>query len=68
MSHRCEAKECPKETRPNELMCFYHWRMVPRALQRAVWLAWEQHGSFTDAHNAAKQAAIDAVARKEGRL
>lgn len=68
MNHKCEAKDCQKETRPNELMCYHHWRLVPRSLQDAVWNAWRYHGAFSEAHNNAKQAAIDAVARKEGRL
>ncbi len=68
MNHKCEAKGCTKDTKPDQLMCFYHWRLVPIALQRAVWNAWEKYGAFTDAHNKAKEAAINAVARKEGRL
>ncbi len=37
MSHRCHAEDCKVEVPPKMLMCLRHWRMVPRALQNAIW-------------------------------
>jgi hypothetical protein len=70
MSHQCHALRCNKVVPPKMLMCAKHWRMVPRALQRAVWeryrpgqeVAKNPTGEYLHAANAA----ITAVARKEG--
>ena len=37
MSHPCHARGCSTPVRPELLMCLRHWRMVPAAIQRAVW-------------------------------
>lgn len=37
MKHLCHALECNIEVPPKMLMCLKHWRMVPRAVQSAVW-------------------------------
>lgn len=52
------------------LMCFRHWRMVPREMQRRVWATYRP-GQCDDKNIsrewlAAADAAIDAVAAKEG--
>ena len=52
-------------------MCRAHWRMVPTVIQRAVWAAYRP-GQCDDMHpseawHRAADAAIGAVARKEGR-
>lgn len=39
-AHHCHAEGCAVATRPELLMCGRHWRMVPRALQRAVWASY----------------------------
>jgi hypothetical protein len=38
MTHRCHAKGCAREVDPSLLMCLSHWRLVPKPLQRQVWL------------------------------
>lgn len=68
--HTCHARGCDKPVPPERLMCLGHWRMVPRVIQRAVWSAYRP-GQCDDKrpsevwHHAA-DAAIGAVARKEG--
>jgi hypothetical protein len=37
MIHHCHAKNCKVVTKPEMLMCFRHWKMVPRNLQLQVW-------------------------------
>jgi hypothetical protein len=68
--HHCHARGCGTPTRPEMLMCLRHWRMVPRELQRAVWAAYRvgQCGDKrpSSAWHAAADAAIDAVAKREG--
>lgn len=69
-AHLCHAKRCPVTVPPKLLMCPAHWRMVPPALQRAVWAAYvkgqEIRKDPTPAYLAAAKAAIEAVAKKEG--
>lgn len=69
--HRCHARGCTKPVKPEMLMCFAHWRMVPRLIQRAVWMHYRE-GQCDDKDpselwHVAADAAIGAVARKEGR-
>jgi len=35
--HCCHARGCEVAVPPEKLMCFNHWRMVPRQIQQAVW-------------------------------
>lgn len=35
--HCCHAKNCSVEVKPELLMCFKHWKMVPKAIQLKVW-------------------------------
>lgn len=47
--HVCPVIRC-KTIVPNRyLMCAPHWRMVPAALQRAVWAAYTPPGASTGA-------------------
>lgn len=68
--HRCHAHACKKACKPERLMCLAHWRMVPGALQRAVWVAYRE-GQCDDKNPSAEwhvaaDRAIAAVAREEG--
>jgi hypothetical protein len=51
-------------------MCFQHWRRVPKAMQRAIWATYRpgqcDDWNITRAYADAAQAAIRAVAEKEG--
>lgn len=37
MSHTCHAKKCKTAVKPELLMCYPHWKMVPKSLQDEVW-------------------------------
>lgn len=37
MSHTCHVPDCKMEVPPERLMCYPHWKMVPKDLQAAVW-------------------------------
>ena len=68
--HACHARGCGTPVKPELLMCLRHWRVVPRAIQRAVWAAYRP-GQCDDkapsrAWLKAADAAIGFVARAEG--
>ena len=67
--HHCHARFCGAHCRPEWLMCYRHWKMVPRALQQAVWVAYRP-GQCDDMNPSlewfeAADAAIEAVFEKE---
>jgi hypothetical protein len=69
--HVCHADGCERPVPPKMLMCIQHWRMVPKDLQRRVWDTYvpgqEVRKNPTSEYMEAQRAAVDAVARKEGR-
>lgn len=71
MAHRCHALGCQVTVPPEMLMCKRHWFSVPHNIRRAVWTHYRP-GQCDDKrpsrewHRAA-DAAIGAVAKKEGR-
>lgn len=67
--HHCHARFCAKACKPEWLMCYAHWKMVPRPLQQAVWAAYRP-GQCDDMKPSpewfkAADAAIEAVFEKE---
>jgi hypothetical protein len=71
MGHRCHATGCDKAVPPRLLMCKAHWYMVPPELRARVWFTYRP-GQETDKDPSpeyleAMRAAIDAVAKKEGK-
>lgn len=70
--HLCHAEGCGTAVPPRMLMCRRHWRMVPRALQDAVWAEYvpgqERRKDPTESYLDAAHEAIRAVAAKEGRV
>ncbi len=36
MGHPCRIPTCPRLAKDGQLMCWPHWRRVPRALNRAI--------------------------------
>jgi hypothetical protein len=36
MSHPCRVPGCPKPAKDGQLMCWPHWRGLPRALKLAI--------------------------------
>jgi hypothetical protein len=71
MGHECHAAGCSKEIPPRLLMCFRHWRMVPRKLQITIWNEYRS-GQEVDKRPSlmylvAQRAAVALVAQAEGR-
>ena len=69
--HPCHAIGCEVDIAPKLLMCPAHWRLVPRALQRAVWDTYVERQEIrkdpSDEYMVAQRAAVEAVAKREGR-
>lgn len=69
--HTCHAEGCETVVPPRMLMCLKHWRLVPKALQADVWEHYqpgqERTKDPTPEYLGAAQAAIRAVATREGR-
>ena len=62
MSHECPRNGCTTFVGSGKLMCGPCWKLVPQALQRAVYRAWDRgRGAGSQAHRAAVKAAIRAV-------
>ena len=60
-THACPIRGCTAfGLRRDYLMCWRHWRRVPRALQHAVYAAWNG-GQPTADYPSVRQAAIDAI-------
>lgn len=72
MSHVCHADGCNKPIPPAMLMCFLHWKMVPKDLQRKIWATYKPGQEIrkdpTPAYMDAYRAAVEAVAVREGRI
>ena len=67
--HTCHARGCFKACKPEMLMCYSHWKMVPKKLQLAVYKTY-RNGQCTDKNPSAEwikaaNAAINAVYEKE---
>lgn len=67
--HTCPAEGCQQEVRDDRLMCWSHWKLVPKELQDAVYEAWNNgRGAGTEEHQLACRAAIvEAGKRSSGR-
>lgn len=74
----CPIAGCEAHAKPGQLMCWPHWRRVPKALNRAVFDTFadlqaarrndpggQRMSEVTDAYRQARDAAIDAVNTKE---
>lgn len=63
-THRCPAPPCDREIGADYLACRRHWHMVPKAIRRALLLAWDGgRGRGTPAHRAAMSAAVRTLER-----
>lgn len=65
MSHPCAIASCEKLAKDGQLMCWNHWRRVPRALNHAVFDTFRNIRSDPAAYRQARDAAISAVEEKE---
>lgn len=67
--HTCHATGCAAEVPPEKLMCFRHWKAVPKPLQQAVWRHYRegqcQDKNPSEEWHKAADAAIMYIARKE---
>lgn len=63
MSHACAIPNCNRSAKDGQLMCWPHWRRVPRALNHAVFETYI-YGPRA-AYREARDAAISAVVAKE---
>lgn len=69
--HHCHARGCSVAVKPELLMCYRHWMLVPKKIQRAVWASYRP-GQCDDKHpseswHEAADAAIGYVAKLERR-
>ena len=68
--HTCHALGCERNVPPRLHMCPQHWRMVPKAKQRALWAAYrpgqELRMDPTAEYLRAAAACVRAVAEAEG--
>lgn len=62
---KCAAHECEEIISPERLFCLRHWKMVPKALQSAVYSTWRRFRKDPLAYAKAREEAIRAVAEKE---
>lgn len=70
MPHHCHAFGCKNTVSPKKLMCLKHWRMVPAAIQKAVWATYvpgqETRKDPTRVYLLAQRAAVWCVFVEEG--
>ena len=65
MRRPCPVKGCTAHTKPNQLMCWPHWRRVPKFLNHAVFDTYRNLRNDPDAYRQARDQAISAVEAKE---
>lgn len=69
--HVCHAIGCDVEVPPKMLMCRAHWYKVPAHLRARVWATYRPGQEVTKdpslEYIEAQRAAVDAVAKAEGR-
>lgn len=70
MDHHCHARGCESAVKPELLMCWFHWKQIPKIIQQAVYLHYRP-GQCDDKHPSkewmeAADAAIGYIAKKGG--
>ena len=61
----CPVKGCTAHAKPGQLMCWPHWRRVPKALNRAVFETFFSIRIDPESYRQARDGAIAAVEAKE---
>ena len=61
----CPVSGCDALAKPGQLMCWPHWRRVPKSLNRAVFDTFANMRKEPAAYAQARKAAIAAVEAKE---
>lgn len=57
--HICAVEDCHNLAKPGQLMCWPHWKDLPRALQSAVNKTWARIRYEPEAYREARAAAVD---------
>jgi hypothetical protein len=58
----CPVENCENRRGSGKLVCFSCWRLIPKALQRRLYTAWNDGDGYgTDEYNAARDAVLDHV-------
>lgn len=65
LGNQCPVNNCKAFAKPNQLMCWSHWRRVPKALNHAVFETYRNIRADPGAYRQARDAAIAAVNAKE---
>lgn len=69
--HTCHAEACSEEIPEQRLFCGKHWRMTPKPIQHWVWRTYvpgqERTKTPSPEYLEAQRAAVEAVAKAEGR-
>jgi hypothetical protein len=65
MSHPCPIANCERQAKDGQLMCWPHWKRVPRAINHAVFDTFRNEGVRSEGYRQARAAAIGAVEEKE---
>lgn len=60
----CPVPNCLSLRKPEHMMCWGHWRRVPKKTQAAIWA--NLHFDET-AYKKARDAAFEAIAKKEAK-
>lgn len=61
----CPVNGCTARAKPGQLMCWAHWRRVPKILNHAVFETFATYRADPDAYRKARNAAIAVVEAKE---
>lgn len=63
--HDCAIPGCTNGAKPHQLMCWPHWRRVPKVLNHAVFDTYANIRKDPQSYREARDAAIAAVVAKE---
>lgn len=61
----CPIPGCTRGRKPDQMMCWPHWRRVPHALNRAIFQTWRNGGTANPEYMANRSEAIRIVTEKE---
>lgn len=62
MGHPCAIPDCPRAAKTGQLMCWPHWRRVPKVLNKAIFATC---GRDPEAYAANVEAAVSVIQAKE---
>jgi hypothetical protein len=61
--HECAVPKCTTPARAAQLMCYAHWKALPKKIQRDVNFTWSRYRQDPEAYREAREAAIDAAVK-----